>query len=76
MFQLPNGQMAYMQPGPQPILQNGQLIFRSPGADQQLMFSPGGPPSAGAPQPAAPQNMPSATTPMPSPMPMPQVSCH
>merc|ERR1719228_699163 len=44
-FVLQNGQMAYMQP--QPILQNGQLIFRSPApADQQLMFSPSGPPSA------------------------------
>ena len=76
MFQLPNGQMAFMQPqqGPQPILQNGQLIFRSPGpGEQQLMFSPSGPPSAGPPQTPTPQNMPpGANTPMPSPMTMPQ----
>merc|ERR1712155_456899 len=60
-FLLPNGQMAYMQPGPgQPILQTGgQLIFRpaAPGTDQQqLMFSPGRPAPAcpPAPRPARP----------------------
>merc|ERR1719192_1761189 len=63
-FLLPNGQMAYMQPGPstQPILQNGQLIFRSQGPEgQQLMFSPGGPPT-GPPQ--VPQTVPAASTPL------------
>ena len=75
-FLLPNGQMAYMQPGPapQPILQNGQIIFRSPGPDgQQLMFSPGGPPNGPA---QVPQPVPAASTPlqMQSPMPIPQMT--
>merc|ERR1719192_2433947 len=73
-FLLPNGQMAYMQPGPstQPILQNGQLIFRSPGGPegQQLMFSPGGPPT-GPPQ--VPQTVPAASTPLQMQSPMPQI---
>ena len=73
-FLLPNGQMAYMQPGPstQPILQNGQLIFRSPGGPegQQLMFSPGGPPT-GPPQ--VPQTVPAASTPLQMQSPLPQI---
>jgi len=53
-FVLPPG-MAYMQSGPQQILQNGQIIFRSQGPqDQPLMFSPTGQPSNGPPQAQAP----------------------
>jgi len=49
-FVLPPG-MAYMQSGPQQILQNGQIIFRSQGPpDQPLMFSPTGQPPNGPPQ--------------------------
>ena len=72
-FLLPNGQMAYMQPGPstQPILQNGQLIFRSQGPEgQQLMFSPGGPPP-GPPQ--VPQPVPAVSTPLQMQSPLPQI---
>eukprot|EP00092_Neocalanus_flemingeri_P011857 GFUD01012787.1.p1 GENE.GFUD01012787.1~~GFUD01012787.1.p1 ORF type:complete len:643 (-),score=122.96 GFUD01012787.1:406-2157(-) len=53
-FVLPPG-MAYMQSGPQQILQNGQIIFRSQGPpDQPLMFSPTGQPPNGPPQSQAP----------------------
>jgi len=53
-FVLPPG-MAYMQPGPQQIIQNGQIIFRASGPqDQPLMFSPTGQPG----QPGPPTNQP------------------
>lgn len=65
-FVLPPG-MAYMQSGPQQILQNGQLIFRSPGQEQPLMFSPTGQPPQGPPQAQAPHpgSLPPPNNPMP-----------
>merc|ERR1719445_454387 len=69
----PNGQMMQMmQPGPQPMINGGQLIFRSPAGpgDQQIMFSPSIPATAAPPQTPNPQNLPSSA-PMQSPMTMP-----
>jgi len=69
----PNGQMMQMmQPGPQPMINGGQFIFRSPAGpgDQQIMFSPSIPATAAPPQAPTPQNLPSST-PMQSPMTMP-----
>merc|ERR1719356_1402521 len=66
-FVLPPG-MTYMQSGPQQILQNGQIIFRAPGPqDQPLMFSPTGQPPQGPQQAQAPHqaSLPPQTNPMP-----------
>merc|ERR1719264_2187630 len=50
LIAMPGGQMAYMQAGPQHFLQNGQIIFRTPGTQEQpLMFSPSGTPPTGQP---------------------------
>jgi len=60
--------MPYMQSGPQQILQNGQqLIYRSPGQEQPLMFSPTGQPPQGPPQAQPPH--PNSLPPPPSAMP-------
>merc|ERR1719192_1217549 len=57
LIAMPGGQMAYMQAGPQHFLQNGQIIFRTPGTQEQpLMFSPSGTPPTG--QPVAPGSHP------------------
>merc|ERR1719225_2122911 len=61
LIAMPGGQMAYMQAGPQHFLQNGQIIFRTPGTQEQpLMFSPSGTPPTGQPvaQGGHPNNLP------------------